>query len=324
LKAIAWRRYGPPEVLEVTERPKPVPKENEVLIKIKATTVETGDTELRRFQIPVLFWIPLRLVMGIVAPRKGKGLGQQVAGIVEHVGKGVSAFKPGDEVLANTGMVFNGYAEYICLPESYPIVHKPATVDWAEAAALSVGGLNALHFVRLANIRRGQSMLIYGGTGAIGSFAVQLAKHNGAKVTAVCSTEKTAFATSLGADHTIDYSRTRFYDTGQHWDVILDTIGGSPYEQCIRSLTPNGTYLLANPRARDMIRAWWTSKMTDKTVRVKMAGTGKNDLKLLRDMLARGELRSVVDNRRFALQTIVEAHRYVETRRKFGNVVVIL
>ncbi len=321
MKAIIWTRYGPPEVLQLKEVEKPTPKENEVLIRVHATTVETGDCEIRRYQIHNYLWLPLRVYFGLIKPRI-KIPGQQLAGEIEAVGKDVTRFKKGAPVFAPTDARFGAYAEYKCLHEEASVVIKPANMTYQEATAVPVGGLNALHFLRKGNIQRGEKVLIYGSTGSIGTFAVQLAKYFGAHVTGVCSTPKIELVKSLGADKVIDYTKEDFTKSGETYDVVFDTIGKAPYTGSVRSLRKKGRYLLANPTLRQQLRGLWTSMISSKRAISLVASYKTEDLLFLKELIEAGELISVIDDHRFSLEQMVEAHRYVEQGHKTGNVVI--
>lgn len=322
MKAVIWTRYGPPEVLEVQEVKKPTPKANEVLIKVHATTVETGDCELRRYQLHNWLYMIFRPYFGLFKPRMVKVLGQQLSGVVDAVGKEVTRFKPGDAVLAGVETM-GATTEYICLDENSAIVTKPDALSFEEAAALPVGGDNALHFLRLAEVKPGDQVLIYGSSGAIGTFAVQLAKHFGAEVTAVCSEAKSELVKSLGADHLIDYKTQRLSDTQQSFDVIFDTIGKSPYAESLQVLKPGGIYLLANPTFRQQLRSYWTQLISNKRTACKLAANSIEALEYLTSLVEQGELKVVVD-RCYPMEQIVEAHHYVEQGHKAGNVVITI
>ncbi len=246
MKAIICTRYGPPEVLELREVEKPTPKANEVLIRVHAATVTKGDCELRSLKLPLLWKLLLRIGFGIRAPRK-KILGQELAGDIESVGHAVTLFKRGDQVFASTGLHLGAYAEYDCLPEKGLIVTKPVNMTYEEAAAVPVGGLHALQYLRKANIQSGQKVLINGAGGSIGTVAVQLAKYNGAEVTGVDSTGKLDMLRSIGADHVIDFTREDFTKNREKYDVVFDTVGKSSYTATVGSLKENGFYLLGNP-----------------------------------------------------------------------------
>src|SRR3989449_10934897 len=246
MKAIVCTRYGPPEVLQLRDVEKPTPKANEVLIKVHAATVTKGDCELRSLNLPLLWKFVLRVGFGIRAPRK-KILGQELAREIEAVGNDVTLFKKGDQVFANTGLHLGAYAEYDCLPEKGLIVTRPVNMTYEEAAAVPVGGLHALQYLRKANIQSGQKVLINGAGGSIGTVAVQLAKYYGAEVTGVDSTGKLDMLRSIGVDRVVDYTREDFTKNGEKYDVIFDTVGKSSYSRSIGSLKEKGFYLLGNP-----------------------------------------------------------------------------
>ncbi len=321
MKAIVWTKYGPPDVLQLKEVARPTPRDNEVSIRIVATTVETGDCEIRRFEIHNWLFLPMRLFFGLIKPTRKTILGQQLAGVIESVGKDVIRFKEGDSVFAPTEMSFGTYAEYICLPSSYAIAIKPTNMSYEEAAAVPVGGLNALHFLRKGGVQSGHKVLIYGSTGSIGTFAVQLAHHFGAEVTAVCGTTNMEWVNSLGADKLIDYTKEDFTKNGERYDVIFDTIGKSPFSRSKKSLKKNGRYLLANPTLSEQIRGLWSSMTSSKRIILQLASYRAEDLDLLRELIEVGKIKSVID-RCYPLEQMVEAHRYVEKGHKKGNVVI--
>ena len=321
MKAVVVTKYGSPDVLELREIEKPTPGENEILIRIRATTVHTGDCELRRFDIMPLFWVPLRLMMGVWRPRGNRVLGQEVAGVVSEVGPGVTRFKPGDQIIASTGLGMGGCAEYVCLPDKRAMAKKPAGLSFEEAAGITVGGQNALHFLRKAEVQSGQQVLIYGSTGAIGTYAVQLAKYFGAEVSAVCSTGKIELVESLGADHIIDYTREDFTKNGRTYDVIFDTIGKSPRGGSMKSLREGGVYIQANPSMGDMVRGPINNRRNDKQILLQFAGDNSEDLNFLTGLFEEGKLVSVID-RSYPLEETAEAHRYVEEGHKRGNVAI--
>jgi len=320
MKAVIWTMYGPPDVLELREVEKPSPRDNEVLIKIVAATVFAGDCEMRRFDFPISFWLPLRLMFGLTKPRIHI-LGQELAGEIEATGKEVTQFKIGDPVFAPTDRKFGAYAEYICLPATHPMAIKPANMTFEEAATLPVGGLNALHFLRKGNIQSGQKVLINGAGGGIGTYAVQIAKTFGAEVTAVDSAEKLDMLRSIGADHVIDYTREDFTRKSETYDVIIDVVGKSSFSGSVKALRPNGRYVLGNPRFPGMIRGLWTSMTGSKKVVVALTDYKTGDLDLLRELAEAGKLKSVID-RRYSLEQLTEAHRFVETGQKKGHVVI--
>ena len=321
MKAIVCTKYGPPDVLQLKEVEKPVPRDDEVLIKIHAATATGGDCEIRSFKIPILFWIFLRVKMGIRKPRRNTILGQELAGEIEAVGKDVKRFKKGDPIFGTPGMGFGAYAEYICLPERQMLAIKPTNMSYEEAVAIPMGGYNALHFLRKANIQRGQKVLIYGASGSIGTIAVQLAKYFGAEVTGVCSTTNLEMVKSLGADKVIDYMKEDFTKNGEIYDVIFDVVGKSPYSGSLKSLKQNGRYLLANPLLSQQVRALWTSLISSKNVIFEYASEKTEDLIFLKDLIEEGKLKSVID-KRYPLEQTAEAHRYVENGHKKGNVVI--
>ncbi|MCZ6715535.1 MAG: NAD(P)-dependent alcohol dehydrogenase [Gammaproteobacteria bacterium] len=322
MKAIIWTKYGSPDVLELKEVEKPTPRDNEVLIKIIAATVFTGDCEMRGFDFPISFWLPLRLLFGLRKPRI-KILGQELAGEIEAVGTEVTQFQKGDEVFAPTDRRFGAYAEYICLPSTHPMAIKPANMSYEEAATIPIGGLNALHFLRKGNIQSGEKVLIYGAAGGIGTFAVQIAKMFGAEVSAVDSTRKLDMLRSIGADHVIDYTQEDFTKNGETYDVIVDVVGKSSFSRSLRSLKQDGRYILGNPRLTGMIKGLWTSITSSKKVIIALAGYRTDDLVFLKELVEAGKIKSVID-RRYPLEQVAVAHRYVETGQKKGNVVITL
>jgi NADPH:quinone reductase-like Zn-dependent oxidoreductase len=243
MKAIVLTKFGPPDVLQLQEVAKPTPKDKEVLIRIYATTVTAGDCELRRLKAPLALRLPIRIFVGLIRPRPII-LGQELAGEIEAVGKEVTRFRRGDQVFGWSGLRLGAYAEYTCLPEDGVLAIKPSTMTYEEAAALPVGGLDAVYFMRKGNIQPGQKVLINGAGGSIGTFAIQLAKYFGADVTAVDSTGKLDMLRSIGADHVIDYTQEDFTKNGETYDVIFDVVGKSSFSRSVRLLTHNGRYLL--------------------------------------------------------------------------------
>jgi NADPH:quinone reductase-like Zn-dependent oxidoreductase len=317
MKAVVCERYGPPEVLRVKEVGKPTPKTDEILVRVRATTVTAGDCEIREFKMPALLWLPARLGFGIRGPRR-RILGQELAGEVESVGEDVELFKKGDSVFALTGFRLGAYAEYDCLPERGLVAKKPTSMTYDEAAAVPLGGLHASHFMRKANIKGGQRVLINGAGGSIGTFAVQLAKSFGAEVTAVDSAKKLDMLLSIGADHVVDYAKEDFTKGGASYDVIFDVVGKSSFPDCLRSLSQGGFYLLGNPGVSQMARGMWPRSR--KKVISGMSYKAE-DLAFLKELIETGKIRSVID-RRYPLDGIVEAHRYVDAGEKRGNVVI--
>jgi NADPH:quinone reductase-like Zn-dependent oxidoreductase len=320
MKAIVWTKYGPPDVLHLKEVEQPVPKENEVRIRVYAATVTAGDCEARSLKFPLWLSLPMRFYIGFRKPGRVVIPGQELAGEIEAVGQGGSRFKIGDPVFAATFFRFGAYAEYACLPETYPR-SKPANMTFEEAATIPTGGMNALHFLRKANIQSGGRVLINGAGGSIGTYAVQIAKAFGAEVTCVDSPGKLDMLRSIGADHVVDYTREDFTRSGQTYDAIIDVIGKSSFSRSIRSLRQNGHYVLGNPGPAGMIRGRWTSMTTDKQVIFEPANYRAEDYALLLDLIEAGKIKPVID-RRYPLEQTAEAHRYVETGQKRGNVII--
>jgi 2-desacetyl-2-hydroxyethyl bacteriochlorophyllide A dehydrogenase len=326
MKAIIWTNYGPPEVLQLKEVEAPTPRDNEVRIRIHATTVTAGDCELRALKLPFYLSLPMRLYVGFTRPTRVTIPGMELAGEIESAGRNVTRFRPGDRVFGATGFGMGAYAETICLPEEPGamegvLAEMPASSTYEEAAAVPVGGLEALHFLRQAHLRSGEKVLINGAGGSIGTFAVQLARHYGAEVTAVDSTGKLEMLRSIGADHVIDYNREDFTQSGEAYDVIFDVAGKSSYSRSLRSLKPNGRYLLANPRPSHRIRGPWTSAVSGKKVIVGSASYKTEALVFLKELIEAGKIKAVID-RCYPLEQAAEAHRYVETGQKSGNVVI--
>lgn len=320
MKAIVWTKAGSPDVLQLQEVEKPPPKDNEVLIKIHATTVSAADCELRRSNTPNMFRL-LRLI------RPGPIIiGQELAGEIEAIGQNITRFRQGDQIVGWSGLRLGTYAEYTCLSEKAVLAIKPPTITYEEAAPLAVGGLDAMYFLRKANIQSGQKVLINGAGGSIGAFAVQIAKSLGAEVTGVDSTGKLDMLRAIGADHIVDYTQEDFSKRGQVYDVIFDVIGKTSFSRSIQMLTPNGRYLLANPKMSHLIRGRWASRRSGKQVIVWAMRTAKayaEDFAFLKTLIEAGKVKSVID-RSYPLAEIAEAHRYVETGLKRGNVVITL
>lgn len=320
MKAITYSRYGPPEVLELSDAKKPQPADDEILIRVYAAEVTKADCELRSFRFAVKwFWLPLRLAFGVFGPRR-RILGSYFAGVVAEVGANVAGFSTGDAVFGCAGLRLGGYGEYVALPASYTIVAKPANMSFIDAAAVPLGGLNALHFMRRAGIRPGEQVLINGAGGSIGAHAVQIAKSMGAHVTAVDSGIKRELLERIGADHFVDYTKEHFTVGGKTYDVIFDMVANSAYGECIRALNPGGRYLMGNPRLSGMIRSVLTTRFTDKTSVFAFARETKEELGALKLMIEAGRIRSIVDQA-IPLEEAARAHRLVETEQRRGAIV---
>jgi NADPH:quinone reductase-like Zn-dependent oxidoreductase len=325
MKAMVCTKFGPPEVLQIQEVASPTPKDHEVLIRIYASTVTVGDCELRGLKFPIGYRLPMQIYMGHIRPGP-LILGQELAGEIEAVGKEVTRFRKGDQVFAWTGLGLGAYAEYTCLPETGVLALKPSNISYEEAAALAVGGLDAVYFLRRGNIQRGQKVLINGAGGTIGTFAIQLARYFGADVTAVDSTEKLDILRSIGADQVIDYTQEDFTKSGKTYNVIFDVIGKSSFSRSIRSLTHNGRYLLGNPGLSQRVRGPWTSMISSKQVipwKARAASEYTQDCKFLTELIEAGQLHPVID-RCYPFEQTAEAHRYVDTGHKKGNVVITM
>jgi NADPH:quinone reductase-like Zn-dependent oxidoreductase len=305
MKAIVYEKYGPPEVLHFKEIPKPTPKDNEILIKVHATTVHRGDVRIRSCDVPAATWLPMRLYLGLFKPKR-QVLGMELAGVIESVGKDVKRFKKGDDVFAISGFGFGAYTEYFNMPaeggdeKKGMVAPKPSNMTFGEAAAAGAGAITALSHIRKVNVQKGQKVLVYGASGSVGTFFVQLAKHKGAEVTGVCSTSNLEMVKSLGADKVIDYKNEDFTKNGEKYDIIFDAVAKLPRSKRKISLKGNGTF--------DSVHSGG--------IKIK-----PEDLLVLKKIIEAGKLKSAID-RTYPWEKIVEAHRYVDKGHKKGNVVI--
>ena len=320
MKAVVYEKYGSPDVLQLQDIKKPTPKDNEVLIKVQATTVTVADFRSRSFTVPPAFWLPARITLGLTKPKKPI-LGVELAGEIESVGKDVTRFKKGDQVFAATLIGYGAYAEYKCKPEDAAIAIKPSNLTYEEAAALPIGARTALHYLRKANIQPGQRVLVYGASGSVGTYAIQIAKYFGAKVTGVCSTSNLELVKSLGADHVIDYTSEDFSKNGEMYDVIFEAVDKSSFSACMKALKKDGIYLNVTAPLPSL-QMLWTKITTNKKLFLGENPPEKaEDLIFLKELVETGKLKPVID-RRYPLEKIVEAHRYVDKGHKKGNVVI--
>jgi NADPH:quinone reductase-like Zn-dependent oxidoreductase len=331
MKAIVITTYGSPDVLQMKDVETPSPKDNEVLIKIYATSVTVGDLWARnfkaispgKFSMPLPFWLPARLYFGFSKP-KVKILGAEVAGEVEAVGKNVKRFKSGDAVFGYPGQSMGAYAEYMCMPEDGFIALKPSNMTYEEAAVVPYGAITALNLLEKVDLRPGQKILINGASGGIGSAAVQLAKHHfGAHVTGVCGTPRVQFVRSLGTDKVIDYTMEDFTQNGETYDVIFDIQGRCSFARCRKSLTPNGILLYASFKMKQVLQMLWTSKRGGPRVICALATGGNEYLLAAKELIEAGKIKAIIDQC-FPLEQAAQAHRYVEDGRKQGHVVITI
>jgi len=318
MQAILHTQYGPPDLLQFKEVDKPAPKDNEVLIKIHATTVSTGDCNVRNFTFVTTSMRPIaKLMFGIGKPWKERVLGTELTGEVEGTGKDVKKFK-----VASTGMAGGGHAQYACLPEKGALVIKPDSLSWEEAVAIPFGSNTALYFLRdLGKIQAGQELLIIGASGSIGSAGVQLAKHFGATVTAVCSGANVGMVKSLGADKVIDYTKEDFTKNGKTYDLIFDIVGATTFDRCQKSLKPRGVFLQNIMGLADLVRVLWTSITGRKKIKGGVAMENLERMNFTVELATAGKLKAVID-RSYPLERIAEAFKYVEQGHKKGNVVI--
>jgi len=320
MKAMLWTKYGSADVLQLKIVDTPAPKDNEVLIKILATTVLVGDCELRGLKFSQFLSIPLRLLLGFTRPKRVTILGQELAGKIEAIGAGITKFKPGDQVVAATLLRLGTYAEYTCLPESYPAL-KPENMTYEEAATIPTGGIYGLHLVRNADLHPGQRLLINGAGGSIGTYAVQIAKYLGSEVTAVDSEGKLGMLRSIGADYVIDYMREDFTKSDETYDAIIDVIGKSSFSGSLRRLAKYGRYVLGNPNFSARIRAGLFQRTADKKIILGEPTNRAEAYSFLKSLIEAGRIKPIID-RGYTFEQLPEAHRYVETGQKKGCVVI--
>ncbi|MBI5549235.1 MAG: NAD(P)-dependent alcohol dehydrogenase [Deltaproteobacteria bacterium] len=330
MRAMVCTSYGPPEVLQLQEVPRPEPRAKEIRVGVRATSVSFGDLMVRNFKavtpsqfnMPLLFWVFARLYSGFTKPRTSI-LGSEFAGVVESAGKAVTTFKPGDEVFGYLGQGMGADAEYLCMPEDGCVARKPANLTFEEAAVAPYGAIMALELLRNARIQPGQRVLVLGASGGIGSAAVQLARHHfGARVTGVCSTAGLELVRSLGADRVVDYTKEDFTRSGETYALVFDVLGRSSFARCRSSLEPGGRYLLASFKGKQLLQMLWT-RLTGADLRVicALAPGSAESLRTVKELLESGKLKSVV-GRRFRLEQLAEAHRWAESGPKRGHVAI--
>lgn len=328
MKAIVSAEYGTPDVLQLQEVKKPTPKDNEILIRVYATSVTFGDLMARnfkavsphKFNMLFIFWLLAKISFGLRKPNRTI-LGSELAGEIEAVGKDVKRFKKGDQVFGYPGQNFGAYAEYLCMPEDGCLAIKPANMTYEEAAVVPYGAIMALYLLRKANIQPGQNILVNGASGGIGSAAVQIAKHLGAEVTGVCGTSRMEFVKSLGADMVIDYTQEDFTQNGKTYDLIFDVLGKSSFSNVKHSLKPNGILLFASFKMKQLMQMLWTSLVGGRKVICALAPGSVEDLNSVKELIEAGKIKAIID-RSYPLEQTAEAHRYVETCQKKGNIVI--
>ena len=329
MKAMVYTEYGSPDVLHLAEVAKPTPKDNEVLIKVHATSVTFGDIMVRnirkvtpsKFTMPLPLWLPTRIMFGFRKPRVNI-LGAEFSGEVASVGKDVTRFKVGDPVFGYRGPNMGANAEYVCIAEDGMIAPKPSNMTYEEAAAVPYGAITALCILRKVDIQPGQKVLVNGASGSIGSYAVQLAKHYGAEVTGVCSAPRLEMVKALGADHVIDYTREDFAQNGETYDIILDILGKSSFSHCKNSLSQDGIYLLASFKMKHLFQMLWTLKSGKKVI-CALASENGADLAHIKELVEAGVIKSVID-RCYPLEEAAAAHHYVESGQKRGDVIITI
>lgn len=320
MKAVIWTKYGKAKGLKYTELPQPVPKVNEILIKIYATTVTAGDCEMRGLKFSPILKVMMRLYFGIIKPRNII-LGQELAGKIVEVGNEVTEFKVGDEIIASTEFKFGAYAEYVCLKSDGVIAIKPDNTTFEAATALPVGGLEALHFLRKSQIKEGSKLLIVGAGGSIGTAAIQIAKNLGAEVTAIDHTNKLDILKFIGSNNVLDYTKDDFTKLDSNYDVIFDIIGKTHFKKSLQKLNSNGKYIIANPKGLSKIKGRLNNLSNDKKVILEMTERRKEDLEYLCNLMERGKLITIIDTY-YPLQAMGKAHEYVETGQKKGNLII--
>jgi 2-desacetyl-2-hydroxyethyl bacteriochlorophyllide A dehydrogenase len=317
MKAVVFTQYGQAEVLQLKEVEKPTPKDNEILLRVKATAVNSGDVRLRKADP-----FAVRLLFGLIKP-KINILGSVFSGEVESIGSKVKLFKVGDKVFGHTDMSFGAYAEYLCLPENGSLALLPDNISHQEAAVIPFGGVTALHFLKLADVKQGQKVLIVGASGAVGSAAVQLAKYFGANVTGVCSSANVDLVKSIGADNVIDYTKEDFTHNGESYDVIFDTVNTISVFRSLKSLNKHGIMILSAAETSEMLQGFWISMTSSKKVITGVISHKAEDIIFLKELIETGKLKPVID-RTYSIEQIAEAHAYVEKGHKKGNVAILL
>lgn len=321
MKAITFEKYGQPEVLVLKEIEKPIPRSNEIIIKIYATTATAGDCELRRPDIPNFAWLIARLFFGLFKP-KIKVLGSYIAGRIDSVGSDIRSFKEGELVFGVTGPKFGGYAEYVCLRDSSALSYLPNNTSYEEAAPIALG-LDSLHFLRKGKIKAGERVLINGAGGGIGTYAVQLAKYFGTEVTAVDSSPKLDMLKRIGATKTIDYTKENLIDSNVKYDMIFDVVGKISYRDSLKLLKDNGRYISAIPTLPILLKGLWTRIVTKKKVITGLANPNKTDLDFMKSLIEKKYIETVIDSK-FSLDNTIDAHRYIEKDTKSGNVIIVI
>ena len=329
MKAITYTTYGTPDVLHINEVAKPTPKENEILVKVQATTVNYGDLIARRFgevsasefNMPGIFWLPARLEFGLNKP-KNQILGSEFSGIVEAIGSNVQKFQVGDELFGFLGQKMGAYAEYICLSETSVVAPKPSNISFEEVATIPYGAIMALNLLKKGELQKGQKVLILGASGGIGSAAVQLAKqHFGAEVHGVCGTKRLAYVQNLGADKVFDYTKEDFTQNGEQYDLIVDILGRGNFARSKKVLKENGRYLFVSFKMKQLLQMAWTSISGSKKVICALAPENKDDMLFIKTLIEEGKYKAIID-KTFPMTKAAEAHRYVEEGNKQGQIVI--